>query len=84
MCCLGSPAEQTRTLGSSIKASAQVCTFRHLFVELVCLRDCLVSLDVYALLVVFVCALCLTPVVVRLLVYLDIRLVSSYIGFCKV
>lgn len=40
--------------------------FRDLFGKLACLRDCLVSLEVYILLSVFVCCLYLTPVVVSL------------------
>lgn len=38
----------------------------------------MVSWDIYAWLVVFVCALCLTPVVGLLRFYINICLVSSY------
>lgn len=44
--------------------------FRDLFGKLACLRDCLVSLEVYILLSVFVCCLGLTPVVVPLLQFI--------------
>lgn len=64
---------------SSIKAS-QVCSFRDLFGKLACLRDCLVSLEVYILLSVFICCLCLTPVVVPLL--LSWHLFSLVLFYC--
>lgn len=65
---------------SSIKAS-QVCSFRDLFGKLTCLRDCLVSLEVYVFAVLFyVCHLCLTPVVVPLL--LSWHLFSLVLFYC--